>query len=99
MTAVEDLAAEGDGKPLEVHTPGMKTIEDVAKFLGVSPKNKMKTLALMLEESDTKTGKVKTRAVVLLMRGDHQMNEVKLSSALAGGCDSSHDRGRDQKLV
>ena len=31
---------------------GMKTIEDVAKFLGVSPKNKIKTLALMVEELD-----------------------------------------------
>ncbi len=62
----------------------MKTIEDVAKFLGVSPKNKIKTLALMIEDTDAKTGKVKTRAVVLLMRGDHQMNETKLSSALGG---------------
>src|ERR1700730_18385958 len=52
--AVEDLKAEGDGKPLEVHTPGMKTIEDVAKFLGVSPKNKMKTLALMIDSKDVK---------------------------------------------
>ena len=52
LAAVEDLKAEGDGKPLEVHTPGMKTIEDVAKFLGVSPKNKMKTLALMIESLD-----------------------------------------------
>ncbi len=84
LSAVEDLAPQGDGKPLEVHTPGMKTIEDVAKFLGVSPRNKMKTLALMLEDPDAKTGKVKTRAVVLLMRGDHQMNEIKLSSALKG---------------
>ena len=42
---VEDLKSEGDGKPLEVHTPGQKTIEDVAKFLGVSPKNTIKTLA------------------------------------------------------
>ena len=84
LAPVEDLAAEGDGKPLEVHTPGMKTIEDVAKFLGVSPKNKMKTLALMLDDADAKTGKVKTQAVVLLMRGDHQMNETKLSSVLKG---------------
>ena len=30
----------------------MKTIEDVAKFLGVSPKNKIKTLALMMESLD-----------------------------------------------
>jgi prolyl-tRNA synthetase len=82
LAAVEDLKAEGDGKPLEVHTPGMKTIEDVAKFLGVSPKNKIKTLALIMESLDRKTGKASTRAVVLLMRGDHQMNEVKLSAAL-----------------
>jgi len=84
LASVEDLVAQGDGNPLEVHTPGMKTIEDVAKFLGVSPKNKMKTLALMLEATDTKTSKTKTQAVVLLMRGDHQMNETKLSSALGG---------------
>jgi prolyl-tRNA synthetase len=44
----------------------------------------MKTLALMMESRDAKTGKVSTRAVVLLMRGDHQMNEVKLSTALGG---------------
>jgi len=84
LAAVEDLEAEGDGKPLEVHTPGMKTIEDVAKFLGVSPRNKMKTLALMMEGVDPKTGKGSARAVVLLMRGDHQMNEAKLSAALGG---------------
>jgi prolyl-tRNA synthetase len=84
LAAVEDLKAEGDGQPLEVHTPGMKTIEDVARFLGVSPKNKIKTLALMMETLDPKSGKASARAVVLLMRGDHQMNEVKLSAALGG---------------
>src|SRR6266436_9384647 len=47
LEKVEDLKPEGDGKPLPVHTPGQKTIEDVARFLGVSPKNKIKTLALM----------------------------------------------------
>ena len=68
----------------------MKTIEDVAKFLGVSPKNKMKTLALMMESLDPKTGKASARAVVLLMRGDHQMNEAKLSAALGGKGNSPH---------
>jgi len=84
VDVVDDLKPEGDGKPLEVHTPGQKTIEDVARFLGVSPKNKIKTLALMANEQDKKTGKVKLRPVVLLLRGDHQMNEAKLSAALAG---------------
>ena len=84
LAGVQDLLLEGDGEPLEVHTPGMKTIEDVARFLGVSPKNKIKTLALMAEESDLKTGKRKLRPVILLMRGDHQMNEAKVASAVAG---------------
>jgi prolyl-tRNA synthetase len=83
LAAVEDLAGEGDGAPLLVHTPGQKTIEDVARFLGVSPKNKMKTLALMAEEKDEKTGKIRPRAIVVLMRGDHQLNEAKLNSTLA----------------
>ncbi len=84
VEAVADLAPEGDGKPLEVHTPGQKTIEEVARFLGVSPKNKIKTLALMIDSKDEKTGKPASREVVVLMRGDHQMNEAKLSTALAG---------------
>jgi prolyl-tRNA synthetase len=91
LDAVEDLKPEGDGKPLEVHTPGQKTIEDVAKFLGVSPKNKIKTLALMTEEpagdakdgGKEKTGKAKARAIIVLMRGDHQLNEAKLNATVA----------------
>jgi len=82
LEPVEDLKPEGDGKPLEVHTPGQKTIEDVAKFLGVSPKNKIKTLALMTEEKDEKSGKTKSRGIVVLMRGDHQLNEAKLNGAV-----------------
>ncbi len=82
LDAVEDLKPEGDGKPVEVHTPGQKTIEDVAKFLGVSPKNKIKTLALMADEKDA-AGKTKSRAIVVLMRGDHQLNEAKLNSTVA----------------
>jgi prolyl-tRNA synthetase len=82
LEVVTDLATEGDGNPLEVHTPGQKTIEDVAKFLGVSPRNKIKTLALMADETDEK-GKKKSRAIVVLMRGDHQLNEAKLNGTIA----------------
>jgi prolyl-tRNA synthetase len=84
LAGVQDLLLEGDGEPLEVHTPGMKTIEDVARFLGVSPKNKIKTLAYMAEEKDDKTGKSKLRAVVVLMRGDHQLNEAKFAAIVGG---------------
>jgi len=85
---VEDLAPEGDGKPLEVHTPGQKTIEEVARFLGVSPKNKIKTLALIGEEKIAGDGKsapkTKLTEIVVFVRGDHQMNEAKLGSAIGG---------------
>jgi prolyl-tRNA synthetase len=89
LAPVEDLKPEGDGQPdvsapIEVHTPGQKTIEDVARFLGVSPVHTIKTLAMTITEEDKKTGKTTQRAVVLLMRGDHQMNEAKLSTAVAG---------------
>jgi prolyl-tRNA synthetase len=92
LAPVEDLKPEGDGQPLEVHTPGQKTIEDVARFLGVSPKNKIKTLAITAEEPEKARARTPTkwepgqvsRAVVLLMRGDHQMNETKLSTAVGG---------------
>jgi prolyl-tRNA synthetase len=87
LESVEDLKPEGDGKPLEAHTPGQKTIEDVARFLGVSPKNKIKTLAYMADESvsdkkDKKTGKTTSRAIVVLMRGDHQLNEAKFNATV-----------------
>src|SRR5579885_2964378 len=63
LHAVEDLASSGDGKPELVHTPGYKTIEEVAKFLGVSPTQKIKTLALMAKE-DGAQGKPAERPVV-----------------------------------
>jgi prolyl-tRNA synthetase len=84
LDPVQELAPEGDPKPLEVHTPGQKTIEDVARFLGVSPKNKIKTLAYMAEDKDAKTGKSQMRAVVVLVRGDHQLNEAKFAAATGG---------------
>jgi prolyl-tRNA synthetase len=83
LPAAEDLP--GDGAPELVHTPGMKTIEDVAKFLGVSPTQKIKTLALMQVEPDKKDpSKQKVRPVVVLLRGDHSLNEAKLTTALDG---------------
>ena len=83
LPAAEDLP--GDGNPELVHTPGMKTIEDVGKFLGVSPTQKIKTLAYMQLEDDKKNpGQKRTRPVVVLVRGDHSLNEAKLSSALGG---------------
>jgi prolyl-tRNA synthetase len=91
---MDDLEAEGDGKPLEVHTPGQKTIEDVAKYLGVSPKNKIKTLVYRAYEATGyhESSGLGTREpiksskrpvdVVVLLRGDHSLNEAKLAALL-----------------
>ncbi len=84
LAAVEDLPPSGSGKPEEVHTPGQKTIEEVARFLGVSPTQKIKTLALMSTKKNGQAKEKKLRSVIVLMRGDHLLNEAKLSSALEG---------------
>jgi prolyl-tRNA synthetase len=83
LEAVEDLPAKGDGNPLPVETPGFKTIEEVANFLGVSPKQKIKTLAYMatLIASNSKP---ENTPVIVFMRGDHSLNEAKLSTLLGG---------------
>jgi prolyl-tRNA synthetase len=78
---IADLEPTAD-KPDPVHTPGMKTIDDVAKFLGVSPKNKMKTLAFMAVRLLEK-GKTEEIPVIAFMRGDHQLNEAKLAGMVA----------------
>jgi prolyl-tRNA synthetase len=77
-----DLEAEGDGKPLLVHTPVFKTIDEVANFLGTSTNNKIKTLALMADSTDDK-GQKKSRPIVVLMRGNDQLNEAKLNATIA----------------
>src|SRR5271157_1956115 len=85
LDPVEDLPASGNGEPELVHTPGQKTIEDVARFLCVSPEHTVKTLAYMMTNgADAKTGEPQTRALVVLMRGDHLLNEAKLSATIGG---------------
>jgi prolyl-tRNA synthetase len=81
LEPVADLEATGDGSPELVHTPGMKTIEDVAKYLGVSPKQKIKTLALV-GSWDQKDGKQVERPVAVFVRGDHMLNEAKLLAVI-----------------
>ena len=83
LDLIEDLVPSGDGKPEFVHTPGQKTIEQVAKFMGVSPKNKIKTLAYMMAPA-AGSKETKDQALVVLLRGDHMLNEAKLVGAIKG---------------
>ena len=88
LPAVEDLAATGDGSPELVHTPDQRTIDEVGAFLGVERLHQMKTMAYIVEHSDSDEKQIKvvgkSRAVVAFLRGDHQISETKLA-AIAGG--------------
>jgi prolyl-tRNA synthetase len=71
----------GDAPPELVHTPGQRTIEAVGEFLKLEPTHQVKTMAYM-----ALTPAAKARApelvtpVVVLLRGDHTMNEAKLAA-------------------
>jgi len=87
LAPVEDLAATGDGTPELLHTPTQRTIDEVGAFLGVAPQHQIKTMAYMADLPAADHAKLgKQRAVVVFLRGDHQLNEAKLA-VLAGTSD------------
>ncbi len=59
---------------MKVHTPGQKTIAEVAAFMNVKPSEMFKSLLYVAEGSN--------QPVMAIMRGDHELNEVKLAHAL-----------------
>jgi prolyl-tRNA synthetase len=61
----------------EVHTPGCKTIAQVADFLGVPQTSTVKAV-FFIAENETKD------FIFVVIRGDLQVNEVKLGNALGG---------------
>lgn len=62
----------------EVHTPGTKTIEEVAGFLNI---DKTKTIKALLFEKYDEDGKA-DGYVAALVRGDRDLNMIKLVNAL-----------------
>ncbi len=57
----------------EVATPGKHSIDEVCEFLGVDPKQTVKTLIVLGTEREDNTQPL----VALVLRGDHQLNEIK----------------------
>ena len=60
---------EGDLAPEPFHTPGRKTIADVADFTGLPETSQMKSLVLVADG----------KPVLALVRGDHSLNEAKFA--------------------
>ncbi len=58
-----------------IDTPKVKTIEEVSRFLDASPKTFIKTLIYLTGGDDF---------IMVLIRGDLDVNEVKLGNALGG---------------
>ncbi len=54
----------------EVETPGIKTVQEVCSFLGISPDRLVKTLICLVDGEP----------VAVLIRGDHELNETKLKN-------------------
>ncbi|MBI2955780.1 MAG: proline--tRNA ligase [Acidobacteria bacterium] len=74
-------------KPEIFPTPNIRTIEELAAFAGVAPRFLMKSVAYAIPPPDGAGGEGKYRPpqlVLVLVRGDHEVNEAKLSEALGG---------------
>lgn len=70
---VEYTTPDTPAKEVEkVSTPDQKTIEEVSTFLNVEPSNVIKTLVFDIDGE----------LVVVLARGDHEINDIKLKNAL-----------------
>ncbi|MBV9406133.1 MAG: proline--tRNA ligase [Acidobacteriaceae bacterium] len=63
---------DGDRTPEEFHTPGFKTIADIAEFTKLPESSQMKSLVMVADDE----------AVLIMLRGDHQLSETKLASVL-----------------
>lgn len=73
------VGASGEGKPLqEIETPGADTIAELCRQLGVSPDQTLKTMFYAAEQGGSK------EILAVLARGDHQVNDRKLSHVLGG---------------
>jgi prolyl-tRNA synthetase len=61
----------------KVPTPGKTTCEDVVQLLGVPLQTSVKSVVLATDEKSASGDVAKTTVWLLLVRGDHTLNEVK----------------------
>jgi prolyl-tRNA synthetase len=82
LSKIEDDA--GPDGPEEFPTPGVRTIEDLARtpYL-VAANRQIKTLVYMTGERGWDS-RVPSKPILFLLRGDHQLNDIKLSDAFGG---------------
>jgi prolyl-tRNA synthetase len=91
MEKAEALPPQGERKApsqamTKTATPGKATCADVAELLGIPLASTVKSLVLATDETNDKGEVIKSQIWLLLLRGDHDMNEVKVGKVpgLAG---------------
>ncbi|HTY22621.1 MAG TPA: proline--tRNA ligase [Desulfomonilaceae bacterium] len=78
---LENIVDEaGPARPQLVHTPNQKTIDEISAFLKIPPTHQIKTMIYMCEQ----------KPFLALLRGDHQLNEIKLRAALGSEVRPAH---------
>ena len=79
---VRPTAIPGDAQPIEeVATPGVTSIEALTEFLGVEARQTAKAVFFLWTPYD----KSSSSPVVAVVRGDLEVNEIKLANVVGGG--------------
>jgi prolyl-tRNA synthetase len=74
-TAPAAADPEADLAPEEFHTPGQKTIAEIADFTGLPATSQLKSLVMVAGDAP----------VLVLLRGDHSLSETKLAGVMGAG--------------
>jgi prolyl-tRNA synthetase len=75
--ALLDVRAAAGQTLNKTATPGQSTCADVAKLLGLTLAQTVKSLVLATDELNEQGEIIKSTVWLLLLRGDHELNEVK----------------------
>jgi prolyl-tRNA synthetase len=76
-------------EPREVPTPGLTTVEEVSGTLGVPAGALLKAMPVIVGED---------RMLIVLVRGDHRLNEIKLRNAIGAEFRQAHPEEIDERL-
>jgi len=76
-------------EPEVVATPGLRSVEEVAGALGVQPGALLKAYPVVLDDDSMR---------LVVLRGDHRVNEVKLRAALRGEFRPAHPEEVAERL-
>ena len=83
MEKAEAMAPQGERKTAtqtmtKTATPDKSTCADVAELLGIPLQTTVKSLVMATDDTNDKGEIIKSHVWLLLLRGDHDMNEVKV---------------------